>query len=135
MPSLFGIKWLPVAWAAIMLALAAIPGNYIPRIVSFSDWLGPDKLVHLLMFGIFAILLLAWPAQQYLRNYNRFLVAGIIIVGGTIFGSILEVLQHYLFIGRNGNLYDLAADVLGLLVGIAAFYIFFDRKGRTDTNN
>jgi VanZ family protein len=132
-PSLFRSKWLPLAWAAVMLALSGIPGNYIPRVVSFREWLGPDKFVHLAMFGILALLLLAGPAQQYLERFNRFLVGIIVLALGTIFGFILEALQRYVFVGRNGNPYDLAADILGLLVGIAAFYIFFERKERTDT--
>ena len=133
MPSLFRSYWLTLAWAVVMLGLAGIPGDYIPRTISFRDWLGPDKFVHLAMFGILAFLLLAGPAQQYLARFNRFLVGVIILVIGTIFGFVLEALQHFVFIGRNGNIYDLAADILGLLVGIAAFYIFFDRKGRADT--
>lgn len=133
MPSLFRSDWLSLVWAVVMLALAGIPGDYIPRMISFRDWLGPDKLVHLTMFGIFAFLLLAGPAQQYLARFNRFLVGVLVFVLGTIFGFVLEALQRFVFIGRNGNLYDLAADILGLIVGIAAFYIFFDRKGRADT--
>ncbi len=133
MPALFRSVWPPLAWAVVMLALAGMPGNYIPRVISFRDWLGPDKLVHLAMFGIFAFLMLAGPAEQYLARFNRFLVGIIVFAIGTIFGFVLEALQRFVFIGRNGNLYDLAADILGLLVGIAAFYIFFDRKGRADT--
>ncbi len=133
MPALYRSVWPPLAWAVVMLALAGIPGDYIPRTISFRGWLGPDKLVHLAMFGIFAFLLLAGPAQQYLARFNRFLVGAMVLVLGTIFGFVLEALQRFVFIGRNGNLYDLAADILGLIVGIAAFYIFFDRKGRADT--
>lgn len=133
MPAPFRSVWPALAWAVVMLALAGIPGDYFPRTISFRDWLGPDKFVHLAMFGIFAFLLLAGPVQQYFARFNRFLVGVFVLVIGTIFGFVLEALQRFVFIGRNGNIYDLAAGLLGLLVGIVVFNIFFDRKGRADT--
>jgi VanZ family protein len=125
--------WPLVIWSAVMLTLSGIPGNYIPRIITFRDWLGPDKLVHLAMFGIFAWLLLRYLLWQYSARKHRFLISAVVVIIGTIFGFILEAMQLYVFAGRNGNRYDLAADIVGLFAGIAVFYIFFERNKRTDT--
>lgn len=126
---------LPLLWAALILVLSGIPGDYIPRVVMFSEWLGPDKLVHLVIFGVLAFLLLKSISRQYGKVLNRFIVVTIVLAVGTVFGLLLEALQRHVFVGRNGNPYDLAADVLGLILGTAVFYIFFERKNRHIQNN
>lgn len=129
----FRSLWPPIAWAVIILILSGIPGNYIPRVITFREWLGPDKIVHLGMFGVFAFLLLRGINQQYQKPVRRLSIVLIVLVIGTIFGFILEVLQRYVFVGRSGNPYDMAADIIGLIGGIAVFYIFFERNRRSDT--
>jgi hypothetical protein len=37
-------------WAFIIMLLTGLPGSYFPTIVSFWDWLSPDKIVHVFIF-------------------------------------------------------------------------------------
>jgi len=121
---LFKKHWPVFGWSIIIIILSGIPGNYIPEVLSFRDWLSPDKLAHVLMFGGFAFLFLNSFRATYRKN--KFPVGYILLtlLIGTIFGFLMEVLQRHLFIGRNGNVYDLGADFVGLLVGIISFHIF-----------
>jgi VanZ family protein len=66
-----------------------------------------------------------------LRSYH--IIAGLFV--GMIFGFFTEVLQRYVFIGRNGNIFDFMADVLGTLLGLAVFLIFFRKNSGALKNN
>src|SRR4051812_13157741 len=49
-------------WAAVIMILCGFPGNDLPDL-TFIQWLKPDKVVHVIMFGILSILLL--------KGFNR----------------------------------------------------------------
>jgi VanZ family protein len=42
---------------------------------------------------------------------------------GIVFGAFTEVMQRYVFTGRNANIYDFFANVLGCFVGLAVYYV------------
>ena len=115
-------------WAAVILLLTGLPGNVFPEIKSFWDWLGPDKVVHLLIFGIQSFLILWGYRTDYFANKNRKILAVTAIVLTAFYGLLTEVLQRYVFIGRSGNVYDFLADTVGALLGWSLFLIFFRKK-------
>jgi VanZ family protein len=127
--------WLFIGWSLIILILSWIPGNYIPRTISFRDWLGPDKLAHLIMYGVLSFIYLRAFAKYYdIRKFRVRYILGALIVG-MIFGFITEWIQRHPFIGRNGNIFDFGADILGSVIGILAFHIFYRRKIEAVKNN
>lgn len=115
-------------WAAVILLLTGLPGNYFPAVVSFWDWLAPDKLVHLAMFGLLSFLMMFDRKGQYQAGQKR-LVVLIVLVFGTFYGALTEILQHFVFVGRHGNLFDFFANMLGVAAGIA-FFVLSRRKNR-----
>ncbi len=119
--------WPVFIWAIILFVLSAVPGNVFPEIKSFWDWLGPDKIVHLIFYGILCFLLM----QSFSMHYELSLYPYSIIIGtffiGTIFGLIIEVMQNFVFTGRNGNPFDFIANMIGCILGIIAFW-FIRRK-------
>lgn len=105
-----------IIWTLIIVVLTLIPGNYIPRVGTFFDWLGPDKLVHLILFGIYAYLLLA----GFSRHNNNVLHNNAVAISfavGMVFAIFTELSQKFLITGRNGNQYDFMADMLGWIMG------------------
>ena len=46
-----------------------LPGKYFPTVVCFWDWLGPDKIAHLLLFGFLAFITL-WGYRKKLVDIN-----------------------------------------------------------------
>ena len=117
-----------MVWAVIVLLLTGLPGSVFPEIHSFWDWLSPDKLVHLFIFGIFSFLILWGYRAQYFERKNRYLLASIAVIVSALYGLITEILQRYVFIGRSGNVYDFLADTVGALIGWGLFIFLFRKK-------
>lgn len=106
---------LAVLWTAfIIYGLTSEPSG-IPRF----PWLvkpGVDKVIHAVLFGIEAGLL----ASVFTKTENAKL--WLPILGWCfILGGGLEVVQHVWIEGRTGDFIDLIADMIGAVLGIAAF--------------
>jgi glycopeptide antibiotics resistance protein len=85
----------------------------------------PDKIIHTLLF--IPIIPLAWGAVR-----PRLVITKIVIFwSGLIFGVITEIIQHYLPY-RTGDISDVAADIVGSVLGIPLMLLFFsgERKKR-----
>jgi VanZ family protein len=110
-------------WTLLIAVLTLVPGNYIPRITSFLDWLSPDKLLHFILFGTYAYLLAKGFRKQAVYGFLKQNPVIFSIIIGIVFASFIEVMQKFVIPGRNGNLYDFLADVLGTFLGITTWYI------------
>lgn len=89
------------------------------------DMLSLDKLVHLFLFAILAML---WARVLRDKGILRLRAGFWGILFGTVFGAIIEILQANLPIGRSGNVYDFIADFAGSVLGM----LFFLRMTRFD---
>ncbi len=125
-----GLKrlWPSIVWALFILLLTGIPGNFVPKTISFLDWASPDKVVHFILFGGQTFLILYAYRDKLNDKRNRLRLALIAIVIGVVYGLITEILQAYVFIGRDGNVFDFIADLLGALLGFLAFYLLYIKK-------
>jgi VanZ family protein len=126
--------WPAMAWAILILFLTGVPGNYFPTVISFWDWLSPDKVVHLVIFAVQAYLIIYGMQPQYLNKRQRYLLVIIGTLATILFGLITEVLQSYVFIGRDGNIFDFLADGLGALIGLVAYYLLNIRNSVLNFN-
>lgn len=112
-----------ILWAFFILLSSGLPGNYIPGFVSFWEWLGWDKIFHIIIFMVFSFLLMRGFYLQYsfpwLRSHH--IIAALCV--GMIFGFLMEVMQRFVFIGRSGNIFDLGADAVGCLAGWMVFFL------------
>lgn len=109
----------PLIWYALILYALLTPSNKLPDVKLFAHF---DKLVHFLIFFVFAVLLSA----AFLKNkqYNRsYLFAGIVAF---INGIVFELLQKYTTTTRSGSFDDAIANTLGVLFGLL-FYHFVIR--------
>jgi len=113
-----------IVWAIIILLLTGLPGTYFPTITSFWDWLSPDKVVHVIIFATQSFLVFWAYGKQYLHGSNRLVYTWLILLFITIFAMLTEVLQAYVFVGRNGNVYDFIADSAGVLAGLWIFRLY-----------
>jgi VanZ family protein len=114
---MFYRKLLPaLLWALFILVLCGIPGNKIPEL-TFWQWLKPDKIVHLLIFGVQCYLLLyafnTTTAPLWL-NRHAALLALLLTIG---YGGLTEILQTFVFINRYGDVRDALANALGAVAG------------------
>jgi len=118
--------WPALAWSLIILLLTGLPGDFFPEISTFWDWLSPDKVVHLFIFGMLSFLILFGYRQQY-SGSNKNKLVWIAIIVTIFYGALTEILQYYVFIGRSGNLYDALADAVGAVTGWWLFVLVFKK--------
>src|SRR5688500_11843181 len=94
-----------LGWALFMLVLCGFPWDNLPKL-SFLEWLRPDKIVHLIIFGIQSFLLARGFSTQNsivtLRQSPRIWAASLSV----LYGVVVEVLQTYVFISRTGDARD-----------------------------
>ncbi|MEE4257529.1 MAG: VanZ family protein [Bacteroidales bacterium] len=118
-------------WTLLIAVLTLVPGNYIPRITSFLDWLSPDKILHFILFGTYAYLLAKGFHKQGISSLLKQNPMIFSIIIGIVFAFFIEVMQMFVIPGRDGNVYDFTADVLGTFLGIGTWYI----AGRNEKKN
>lgn len=122
-------KLCPAAlWSVIILILTGMPGNYIPHINNFWEWLSIDKLVHLFIFGVLVFLILFGIKEQYFNSTRRYIYGIVSVIITSLYGMITEILQIYVFTGRSGNRFDFYADATGALIGWLSFYLLYRKK-------
>lgn len=116
-----------ILWGIVILILSGVPGNYVPSVFGFLDWISPDKLVHLTMYAVLVFVLLRGLRKQKQQHEISKTLMYCVIGIGIAFGGITEVLQNIVFIHRNGNIYDFIADIIGCLTGLL-LYLLYQRK-------
>ncbi len=97
------LRWLAIAWMVIMLIGCLTPHSDLPDDLLTLN----DKGQHVSIFALFALL---WRLAGY--------KSGTVIVMGILFGALIEVLQYFLPINRSADWIDLAADAIGVCLGI-----------------
>ena len=116
-----------VLWALVISLLTLMPVEKAPE-TPFLDIPHLDKLVH---FGIFG--LLSWLMIRGLLKFNevkdKITPIVISLVFPTIYGGIIEILQHFIP-GRGPDILDFLANTLGILMGVVTFLMFSDYRGR-----
>jgi VanZ family protein len=113
-------------WATFIMILMGVPGEYFPKTHSILLLFSPDKIVHFFLFGILCIFIFN-VLEKYFPHKKLSFLAMLSIIFGLIYGSLTEILQKFVFIGRDGNYIDLLADSIGLCLGLW-IYLFFSTK-------
>ena len=101
----------------LIIILMIVPGKVLPKIPGFLDLFSPDKLIHVLTFGIYAVLQIRGFRMQdssLAVRRNAILYA---LICGFVLGAGTELLQKYYIPMRSGSVYDLIADMAGCGVG------------------
>ncbi|GAB3991035.1 hypothetical protein GCM10028807_19890 [Spirosoma daeguense] len=97
------MRGLGIIWTVIILIGCLTPHAELPgEILTLSD-----KALHVAIFVPFGFL---WARTGFQFSW--------VFVAGTLLGAFIELLQYMLPINRTGEWVDLAADVVGTLVGI-----------------
>ena len=111
----------------MILFLTGLPGSVFPRV---KPVVGMDKVVHVLMYAVFAFACLWGYRKQYVNNGKTYktkalLLAAIISIA---YGGLTELMQEYLVPTRTGDRFDFLADTVGTLLGVGFFWLFYRRK-------
>ncbi len=107
-----------------------LPGNYFPTVISFWDWLSPDKIAHLSLFAFLSFIsLYGYRKILFDPNYkNKKQVIFIISLTSILYGGLTELMQKYIFINRYCSIFDFIADSLGCILGVIIFIFVMQKK-------
>ncbi len=109
-----------------------LPGKCFPTVVSFWEWLGPDKMVHFVLFAALSYISL-WGYRNRIKDYKRhyknklFLT---IVLSTIAYGGLTEILQKHLFINRYCSVFDFFADAIGCILGIIIYILLCEKKNK-----
>lgn len=118
------------------MVLMGLPGKYFPTVVSFLDWLNPDKIVHFILFASLSYFSL-WGFRKKLPNYSNtdknkcILTTTLLTIS---YGGLTEILQKYIFINRCCNVFDFIADAIGCILGVIIYIFIYEKKIKKNKN-
>lgn len=112
--------WKSIFWAAIIAIGLFTPGDKFPenKLLQFENF---DKILHLLIFGFFQFLiLLEMHLSQVEFTRKRIYLSLIISIG---YAALTELVQYILISKRKGSLFDLFADLTGIMLALGLFFL------------
>jgi len=111
------------AWAIFILALCTISsGGFIPqKLVGIQT----DKLGHAFVFAVLVYFLMLGFIKQWRYSFllNKIRVVSFIIA--IIYAIFIELIQHYFTVDRKAEYWDVVADIIGAVAGIALFHTVY----------
>ncbi|MDE7114969.1 MAG: VanZ family protein, partial [Muribaculaceae bacterium] len=107
---------------AVILWLTLVPrplGDMKPELFP-----GADKVVHAIMFGGLALMILTDCSRS--RGWHRLSLLSVITAAAvsTLFGIVIELLQREMDLGRSYDFYDILADAAGAVTAALLWYLF-----------
>lgn len=103
--------WIAFCWTLVVAYFCLVPSSDIPS-VSIPHL---DKLAHSFFHFVFTILwFLFFKKQVKKRNQTKLLVGSVIF--SLFFGIVIEVLQVRLITTRNGDFFDVLANLSGAIL-------------------
>ncbi len=105
-------------WCLFILVLCLLPGSDLSKL-SWLDFLGLDKLIHIAFYSIAAVL---W-SFSFTNNIKKPMFSSqlFILLFLTIYGFVIEYLQ-LTFTDRHFDILDGLANFLGTMLGIFYYY-------------
>jgi VanZ family protein len=112
----FAALYIPILWTLTIAVLCCLPGKMIPDEAGFKI---PnfDKLVHMTLFGGF-VLLWGLYLTKHISSQRTLLIAFFIFyVLSSFYGYSMELVQRCCIVGRDYDLADIIADLIGAGIG------------------
>lgn len=127
------VWWGPALVTTGVLCMHALPGHDLDMDSWWVTW-HMDKVLHFLAFSTWGLAMsVALAKQRLFQKGSRFEL--VMMVGATIFGTVLERVQGACVPSRSADLADVAADVAGVALALLAFRVIFGcRPGRIATD-
>jgi glycopeptide antibiotics resistance protein len=114
------LRFIPgVVWLIIITILFVLPGNEFPDETWFEK-VYLDKWVHTFFFFVLIYLFYIPLGDPQTRWLKRITLCGI------LYGVLIEVIQHYLAVGRSFDIVDIVFDAIGCI----GAYFFWQKAGK-----
>ncbi len=117
---MFKYFWKAYLWGAFILIICGIPGDELNH---FNIVVIPylDKMVHLVLYYIFAVFLFSGFSQYYAihqRKARTFIYGSSLALG---YGILIELMQLYIFSHRSFELLDIVGNFVGIFAALASY--------------
>ena len=116
-----------ISWALFILVLTTLPGEDLPDL-SFWSLLTFDKAAHGFVFAVLVFQLIIGFIKQYQFRQLRYKAVSIAFLIGIFYGAVTELLQEFIFTGREADIMDFVANFIGSLIGVVAFRIIYGKN-------
>lgn len=117
------ITWLPATAWSVIIVIASLNSSDNLTEIQF-DIPGLDKVVHFVMYGVLSFLLL-WAVEKTIRNSLKLWNLLLIVLLSSSFGLLMEILQKTMTSVRNFDIYDIIANIIGVLLGCGVYVLRF----------
>lgn len=104
-----------------------LPGKDLPMVDAW-DLLKFDKIGHFSVFCVFAIVLKTGLSRQIRYRQVRQQAARWTFLISISYGGVLEFLQGRLIQDRTSDIWDFAANTIGVVVGIVIFRVIYGKQ-------
>ncbi|WP_400193339.1 VanZ family protein [Hymenobacter sp. B81] len=108
---------LPLAWTLIIAWLTLTPIDGLPPMPHW-ELLSFDTAAHAGVFLVLAVLAVFSARRQQRFPRLRRRAFWWVLVAGTLYGALIELLQTHMALGRMGEWSDVISDTLGTVVGL-----------------
>lgn len=112
-------------WAAFILCVCGMNGNYIPEI-HFTDIIQPDSLAHISLFGLQTWFIATDNKRKVTSNTQPLRPILPAFAISALYGVVIEILQATVFVNRSYDYMDMTANTLGC--ALASFVLFLKFK-------
>lgn len=120
-------NYLGILWAWVILFVCSIPPSEVPSFQPFPHF---DKTIHFYMFAQFSFLLVVGFRKQYtFKTIQRFPFKNAFYMA-LLYGILIEILQFFVFSGRNFDVMDIAANFLGTIFGIFLVLLIYGKLSK-----
>lgn len=111
------LKSITWSWGLVILWLSLYPFEVDTHGVKLMPH--ADKLVHGVMHGIMAFLL-AWNFQPAVFLSKKVFLLSLVAI---LYGTIIELCQEVMALGRSFDFLDIVANTIGVFVGLTGYFI------------
>jgi VanZ family protein len=109
--------WRAILWIAVIAFACFMPVERLPNISFLSRIPHFDKIIHFMMYFIFALFLMSGFSRQYGKTSLKAYIFSFILA--FLLGALIEVIQEN--IGRSSDMYDMLANIAGIIASLLLF--------------
>ena len=106
-----------IVWGVVILLACTLPANRVSKISLFGiNYM--DKVFHFLVYFIFSLIIYFDLSKSGNALRNKYFVFIIIFLIPLVWGIIIELIQFYALLNREGSIADIMANVSGIITGV-----------------
>jgi VanZ family protein len=114
-PRLWRWRLAVIGFAIVIFIGSSIPSSSMPSLSILTQ----DKLMHLLEYGAFGLILCSWARREFSWPRGAWIVLGV----AALYGITDEL--HQLLVGRSCEFFDWLADMVGVILAIMFSSLYY----------